>query len=134
MINDLTKTLQIGRLGADPKQQSENAPTVKVRSRLNSARNNLSSVAVTFSIATSDKWTDDNNNRQQRTDWHTIVVFGNLRTYAKKLKKGDRVFVEGKLRNNHYEKEVGSENVTIYNTEILASAIELLAAKETDEN
>jgi single-strand DNA-binding protein len=115
MINDLNKTLQIGRLGADPKQQSENAP-------------------VTFSIATSDKWTDDNNNRQQRTDWHTIVVFGNLRTYAKKLKKGDRVFVEGKLRNNHYEKEVGSENVTIYNTEILASAIELLAAKETDEN
>jgi single-strand DNA-binding protein len=115
MINDLNKTLQIGRLGADPKQQSDNAP-------------------VTFSIATSEKWTDDNNKWQERTDWHNIVVFGNLRTYARKLKKGDRIFVEGKLRNNHYEKEVGGEKITIYNAEILAGAIELVASKDIGDN
>ncbi|GAA3771253.1 MULTISPECIES: single-stranded DNA-binding protein [Terriglobus] len=113
MINDLNKTLQIGHLGADPKQASENAP-------------------VTFSIATSEKWTDDEKNWQTRTDWHTIVVFGNLRSYAKKLKKGDRIFVEGKLRNNNYEKEVGGEKVTMYSAEILASAIELVTAKDTE--
>ena len=110
MINDLNRTAHMGYLGADAKQQNANAP-------------------VTFSIATSEKWMDDDNNRQQRTDWHNVVVFGNLRTYAAKLKKGDRVYVEGKLRNNHHDKQIGGETVTIYNSEIHAADIECVAAK-----
>jgi single-strand DNA-binding protein len=113
MINDLNRTVLLGYLGADAKQQSANAP-------------------VTLSIATADKWADDDNNRQQRTDWHSVAVFGTLRNYAVKLKKGDRVYVEGKLRNNHYEKEVGGETVTIYNSEVLATNIERVAAKSDD--
>jgi single-strand DNA-binding protein len=113
MINDLNRTAQMGYLGADAKQQSANAP-------------------VTFSIATTEKWTDDENNRQQRTDWHYIVVFGNLRTYAASFKKGDRVYVEGKLRNNHRDKEIGGETVTMYSSEIHATDIERVAAKADD--
>ena len=110
MINDLNRTAHMGYLGADAKQQNANAP-------------------VTFSIATSEKWMDDSDNRQQRTDWHNIAVFGNLRSYAAKLKKGDRVYVEGKLRNNHHDKQIGGETVTIYNSEIHATDIERVAAK-----
>ncbi|HTF63216.1 MAG TPA: single-stranded DNA-binding protein [Edaphobacter sp.] len=110
MVNDLNKTLQMGYLGADAKQQSTTAP-------------------VTFSIATSEKWTDENNQPQERTEWHNIVVFGNLRNYAIKFKKGDRVFVEGKIHNNKYPKEIGGETVTMIYPEIHAVEIDRVAAK-----
>jgi single-strand DNA-binding protein len=113
MISDLNRTVHMGFLGADAKQNSPDAP-------------------VTFRIATADKWTDDEQNRKERTDWHNIVVFGPLRTYAAKFKKGDRVYVEGKLRNNTHTKEIGGETVTFYNCEIHATEIERVSAK-TDE-
>ncbi|HTF72458.1 MAG TPA: single-stranded DNA-binding protein [Edaphobacter sp.] len=110
MVNDLNKTFHMGYLGADAKQQNANAP-------------------VTFSIATSEKWSDDNNQPQERTEWHNIVVFGNLRNYAIKFKKGDRVYVEGKIHNNKYPKEIGGETVTMIYPEIHAVELDRVAAK-----
>ena len=72
MINDLNRVLLMGYLGADAQApQSDNTP-------------------VTFSVATTDRWVDEKKQKQTRTEWHNIVVFGNLRKYAAKLKKGDR--------------------------------------------
>lgn len=117
MINNLNRSVFMGHLGADPKQTNDNNP-------------------VTFSIAVSSHWTDAAGDRQTRTDWQNIVVFGNLRKYAAKLRKGDRVYVEAEARNNHYERKIGTETVKFYETEFLAAAIERVAIRaetETDE-
>ncbi len=110
MINHLNRSTFMGYLGADAKQANGNAP-------------------ATFSIAVSSHWTDNAGDRQTRTDWQNIVVFGNLRKYAQKLKKGDRVYVEAEARNNHYERKIGTETVKFYETEFLAAAIERVAVK-----
>lgn len=115
MINDLNRVVVMGHLGADAKpQQSSNGP-------------------VTFSIATTDRWIDPQNNRKTRTEWHNIVVFGNLGTYAAKLKKGDRVYIEGQLRSSRFEKIIGGETVSFVNHEIAALQIDCVAAKNDDD-
>lgn len=113
MINDLNRTMLMGHVGADAKQQSDNAP-------------------VTFSLATSDRWTDEKNQRQSRTEWHNVAVFGNLGKYAAKLKKGDRVYVEGQSRTRSYEKSAGDGTVTVSVTEIVAAQIERVAASSPE--
>ena len=113
MINDLNRVTLMGHVGADAKQQKESAPVV-------------------FSLATSDRWTDEQKQRQSRTEWHNVVVFGNLGKYAAKLKKGDRVYVEGQLRTSSYEKPAGDGTVTLSNTEIVAAQIERVAASTTE--
>ena len=90
MISNLNRFTFMGHLGADAKQANGTAP-------------------VTFSIAVSSHWNDNAGDRQTRTDSQNIVVFGNLRKYAAKLKKGDRVYVEAEARNNNYERKVGTE-------------------------
>lgn len=110
MINNLNRSVFMGHLGADAKQVSTNTP-------------------VTFSIAVSSHWSDSAGDRQTRTDWQNIVVFGNLRKYAAKLRKGDRVYVEAEARNNNYERKIGTETVKFYETEFLAAAIERVAVR-----
>jgi len=113
MINDLNRVVLMGHVGADAKQQSENAP-------------------ITFSLATSDRWTDEKEQRQSRTEWHNVVVFGNLGKYAAKLKKGDRVYVEGQNRTRSYDKAAGDGTVTVSVTEIIAAQIERVAAANSE--
>ena len=113
MINDLNRVTLMGHVGQDATQQSDTAP-------------------ITFNIATSDRWTDEKNQRQSRTEWHKVVVFGNLGKYAAKLKKGDRVYVEGQLRTSKFDKPAGDDSVTVYNTEIIAAQIERVAAGSTE--
>jgi single-strand DNA-binding protein len=110
MINDLNRVVLMGHIGADPKPlPSENAP-------------------VRLSLATSSHWMVEGT-RNTRTDWHAIVVFGNLRKYAAKLKKGDRVYIEGEARTNKFERTVSDEVVTSYSTEYVVSQIERVTAK-----
>jgi single-strand DNA-binding protein len=113
MINDLNRIQLMGRLGADAEQKSPKHP-------------------VTFSIATSSRWTDEAGDRHSRTDWTPIVVFNNLAKYAAKLKKGDRVYVEGELRSSKYDKTVGSETLKLTSYEVFAVQIERVATKSDD--
>lgn len=115
MINDLNRITLMGHLGADAKSQ-QNPP-----------------IPVTFSIATTDRWTDKNDERKTRTEWHNIVVFGGLCRYAATLKKGDRVYIEGQLRSHKYEKQIGAESVTVTGFEVAASQIDLVAAKNEND-
>ena len=114
MINNLNRSTFMGHLGADAKQANGTAP-------------------VTFAVAVSSHWTDNAGDRQTRTDWQNIVVFGNLRKYAAKLKKGDRVYVEAEARNNNYERKIGTETVKFYETEFHAAAIERVAVRAEAE-
>lgn len=115
MINDLNRTVVMGHIGDDRKATTnDNAP-------------------VRLAVATSSHWMVDNT-RNTRTDWHTVVVFGNLRKYAAKLKKGDRVYIEAEARNNNFEKVIGGETVKFYQIEFIASQIDQLSTKtDTDE-
>jgi single-strand DNA-binding protein len=113
MVNDLNRTVLMGHIGADAAQKTSSAP-------------------VTFSVATTSRWNDNAGDRQTRTEWHNIVVFGNLAKFAIKLKKGDRVYLEGELRYSKYDKAVGTETIKITAPEIFVTQIDRVAAKADD--
>lgn len=114
MINDLNRVQLMGYVGDDAKApQTDNAP-------------------VCFSVATTDRWVTGDT-RNTRTEWHSIAVFGNLRKHAAKLKKGDRVYIEGQSRSSSYDKTVGNEKVTVHNREVIANQIEIVATKADGE-
>jgi single-strand DNA-binding protein len=103
----LNKVMLIGNLGADP----------EVRSTANGAR------VATLSIATSRQWNNQAGERQEKTQWHRVVLWNNkkgtgLADFAEKyLKKGDRVYIEGEIEYRTWEDREGK---TRYTTEIKA--------------
>jgi single-strand DNA-binding protein len=86
-----------------------------------------SSVAVaSFSVATSEQWKDDAGNKQEKTEWHNIVAWRTLAEICGEyVKKGGKIYVEGKLSTRTYEKD----GVKQYRTEIVADNIILLSGE-----
>lgn len=73
---------------------------------LKSAQNNKE--LVRFDVATKASWKNrESGEYDSRTQWHGIVVWGNLTKFAQTLKKGEHVYVSGELRYREYDKEVG---------------------------
>ena len=108
----LNKVVLIGNLGRDPEiRYSQQGLAV-----------------VNFSIATSEQWTDKNTgDRQEKTEWHNIVVFGKqAETCQKYLSKGSQIFIEGRLQTSTYEKE----GQTHYMTKIIGSNFQFLDGKQ----
>ena len=100
-MNGLNKVFLLGNLGADPelKITQGGQPVLKLR------------------LATSETFLDRNQTRQERTEWHSVTLWGRrAEALAKILNKGDRIFVEGGLRTSTYEKD-GEKR---YRTEITA--------------
>lgn len=80
--------------------------------------------AASFSVATSERYTDRNSNQVENTEWHSVNCFGKSAEYAQKyIRKGARVYVEGSLRTRSYQT---SDGQTKYVTEIRADRIECL--------
>lgn len=106
----LNKVQLIGLLGKDPE-----------------LKYTPSGVAVaTFSIATSEKWKDADGNSQEKTEWHNIVAWKKLAEICGEyLKKGKKVYIEGKLQTRNYEKD----GVKRYVTEIVAEQLIMLDGK-----
>ena len=114
-MSNLNKAMLSGRLGQDP----ENRVTKS------------GSQVVSFTMATNDYWKDKQGNRQEKTDWHNIVVWGWLAEFsANYLRKGKLVYVEGRLQTSNW---VDQQNVKHYKTEIVASTIQLLERQSGDE-
>ncbi len=107
MSRSLNKVMLIGNLGKDPE-----------------LKYTPSGVAVaTFSMATSEQWKDQDGNAQERTEWHNIVAWRKLaEIVGEYMKKGKKVYVEGKLQTRNYEKD----GVKRYITEIVADQIIML--------
>ena len=89
-----------------------------------------------LSLATKTWWTDANEQRHEKTEWHRVVVWNGLAEYvADKLKKGDHVYVAGTLVSNVYEKEVGKgkakAKVQIMSWQVKAFSIRKLDRKDT---
>jgi len=111
----LNKVTLIGNLGADPELRSTN---------------NGSRVA-TLSLATSRQWTDQKGEKQEKTEWHRVICWNNkgfmLADLAEKfMKKGDKVYVEGRIEYRTWEDK---EKQTRYTTEIIAREIILLGSR-----
>lgn len=104
MSGYLNRATLIGNLGRDP----------EVRHTQRGGR------VVTLSIATSESWKDDRGERQERTEWHRVVVFNESlgEIIEKYLTKGAKVFVEGQLRTRKWQDQSGADR---YSTEIVLS-------------
>ncbi len=107
MSRSLNKVQLIGNLGKDPE-----------------LKYTPSGVAVaTFSIATSESWKDQDGNQQEKTEWHNIVAWRKLAEICGEyLKKGKKVYIEGKLQTRNYEKD----GIKRYVTEIVADQLIML--------
>jgi single-strand DNA-binding protein len=113
MIN---KVILIGRLGKDPEIRSTPSGT---------------SVAK-FTIATDERFTDRNGEKQERTEWHNIVAWGKLgEICGQYLKKGKLVYIDGSIRTDSWDdKETGQKR---YRTEIIAANMKMLDRRGDDE-
>lgn len=106
----VNKVILVGRLGQNPE-----------------VRYTPSGAAVAnFSVATNQSWTDKQGQKQERTEWHRIVVFGKLAELCNQyLQKGRQVYVEGRLQTRQWQDQ---SNQTRYTTEVLAQTIQFLGA------
>jgi single-strand DNA-binding protein len=106
----------LGNLGADPELRHTTGGNAVLKLR----------------IATSESYLDKNKVRQDRTEWHTVVVWGKRgESLARILSKGSRLFIEGGLRTSSYDDKDGNKR---YKTEIVATNIILGGKGETRDN
>lgn len=109
MARGINKAIILGNLGADPE-----------------TRVLPSGVQVTnFNVATSEQWKDkQTGNRQEKTEWHRISAFGKLAEIcAQYLRKGSKVYIEGKIQTNRSE---GDDGQVRYFTNIVANEMQML--------
>jgi single-strand DNA-binding protein len=82
---------------------------------------------ASFSVATTDNWKDKNGQKQERTEWHRISMFGKLAEIAGEyLKKGSSVYIEGRLQTRKWQDKEGNERQT---TEIVADRMQMLGGR-----
>ena len=98
----VNKVILVGNLGADPEARSLNNGGEVVNMR----------------VATSETWKDKEGNRQERTEWHRVVIFNeNLGRVAKSyLKKGSKVYLEGQIQTRKWQDQSGADR---YSTEVV---------------
>lgn len=84
-----------------------------------------------FSLATSETYKDKRTGeKKEETEWHNIVIWGKLSEVVEKyVKKGDLLYIEGKIKTRTWEKD----GVTRYTTEILGNNIQMLGSKGSNE-
>jgi len=83
-----------------------------------------------FSLATSEKYTDKDGNKNEHTDWHSIIAWEKLAELCEKwVKKGSSIIIEGKISYRNYENKEGQK---VYITEINAKEIYFTGKKEAD--
>ncbi|MEO5811672.1 MAG: single-stranded DNA-binding protein [Rhodanobacter sp.] len=111
MARGVNKVILIGNLGADPEMRYTTS----------------GSGICTFNLATSESWTDkQTNEKQERTEWHRVKIFGRLAEIANEyLKKGRQVYIEGSIRTDKF---TGKDGVEKYFTDIIASNMQLLGS------
>lgn len=113
-MSSLNKAQIIGNLGKDP--ELKYTPSGKA--------------VASFSVATSEKWKDAEGNQQEKTEWHNVTAWDKLaEVIGQYLKKGSKVYIEGKLQTDKWEKD----GVTHYSTKIIAKDLIMLGGK-TEKN
>lgn len=108
MAGDVNRVTLLGRLGKDPEvKHTQGGQSV-----------------ANFSIATSESWTDKQGQKQEKTEWHRIVVWGKLAdVVGKYCTKGKQVYLEGKITTRKWQDKEGKDH---YTTEIVCHELKLL--------
>ncbi|SFD66704.1 single-strand DNA-binding protein [Thiohalospira halophila DSM 15071] len=108
----VNKVILIGNLGADPEVRYTQNGTAVANLRL----------------ATSEQWKDkQTGENQERTEWHRVSLFGRLgEVAAQYLKKGSKVYIEGKLQTRKWQAQDGSDR---YTTEVVANEMQMLDSR-----
>ena len=116
-MSSVNKALIIGNLGQDPEIKYTQS----------------GSPVANLSVATSERWKDKNTGEQkEQTEWHRVVVFGRLAEIAEQyLKKGSKVFIEGKIQTRDWEDADGNKK---YTTEVVCAMFTMLGRKMDNEN
>jgi len=117
MARGVNKVILIGNLGRDP----------EIRYMPNGQ------AVANITIATSESWKDKNTGEQQeKTEWHRVVFFRRLAEIAGEyLKKGSKVYIEGKLQTRKWQDNQGQDR---YTTEILANEMQMLDSRGGSNN
>ncbi len=108
MAEGLNRVMLLGNLGADPELRMTSGGQAVLKMRL----------------ATSETYLDRNRARQERTEWHSVVLWGKrAEALGKFLTKGTRLFIEGAIRTSSYDDREGNKR---YRTEIVANNVILV--------
>ena len=99
----INKVILIGRLGKKPEiKYSDKGDAISL-----------------ISLATSEKWTDKQGQKQEKTEWHRVVIFGKLAEVTEKwLDKGSQIYIQGKLQTRKWQDKSGADR---YTTEVVVS-------------
>ncbi|EPB99946.1 single-stranded DNA-binding protein [Litchfieldella anticariensis FP35 = DSM 16096] len=112
MARGVNKVILIGNLGQDPEVRFTPSGTA----------------VANLNLATTDTWTDrQSGQRQERTEWHRVVLFNKLAEIAQQyVKKGSRLYIEGRLQTRKWQDQNGQDR---YSTEIVASDMQMLDSR-----
>ncbi|RYZ72013.1 MAG: single-stranded DNA-binding protein [Proteobacteria bacterium] len=109
-MSGVNKVIIVGRLGADPEVKAVGQGSTVTR----------------LNVATSENWMGKDGQKQERTEWHRIVVWGKLAEICgKHLSKGRQIYVEGRLQTRQWEDQQGQKK---YTTEIVANTVQFLGS------
>ena len=107
----VNKVILIGRLGRDPETRFTSG----------------GQAVANFSLATDESYKDRNGERQKRTEWHKIVVWGKQAEIAQQyLKKGSQIFVEGRIQSREWQDKEGQKRTSF---EIVATNFRMLGGR-----
>lgn len=110
----VNNVILLGRLGQDPEVRY--TPDGKA--------------VATLSLATSESYKDKNGERQDRTEWHRVILWERKAEVAQEyLRKGDQAYIEGSIRTRKWTDKNGEDR---YSTEIIGSKLQLLGSKKDE--
>lgn len=110
----LNKVMLIGNVGREPEFKSTPNGTA----------------IVNLPLATTEKWTDKQGQKQERTEWHRVTLYNRLAEIAGQyVQKGSKLYIEGKIVTNSYEKD-GEKR---YSTEIVANSMQFLSSNQQSQ-
>ena len=113
MAKSVNKVILLGNVGKDPEVRSTGGGTM----------------VANFSLATSDRFQDQQGNWQERTEWHNLVAFKRTAEIVRDyVKKGSKLYIEGKIQTRSWDdKETGAKK---YRTEIIVNDLSLLSGRD----
>jgi single-strand DNA-binding protein len=110
-MSGVNKVILIGNLGADPEVRFTGSGTA----------------VANFNIATTERFNNREGEKQERTEWHRIVMFGRQAEIAKEyLRKGRQVYIEGRLQTRQWEDQQGQKR---YTTEVVCNNMQMIGSR-----
>jgi single-strand DNA-binding protein len=110
-MSGVNKVILIGNLGANPEVRFTQG----------------GSAVANLRLATTERYTDRNGQKQEQTEWHRVVLFGRQAEVAQQyLTKGRQVYIEGRIRTRQWQDQQGQKR---YSTEIVATNMQLIGGR-----